>query len=89
MGHVLRGAPVPFPRVMVLIVLPAGIVPTGADPKFLIGQIAIKGDYVIFLLVLLDCPEVIMVRRKPYALSIGVVVSVSAGSQRIKGEVEP
>ena len=37
MGHVFRCAPVPFSYVAVLIVLPAGIVPTGADAKLFIG----------------------------------------------------
>ncbi len=89
MGHVSRCAPIPLSRVMVLVVLPSGIVAAGADPKLLVGKVAIEGDDIVLLLVLLDCAEVVMVCREPQAVAPGVVVVVPAGGQRVEGEVEP
>ena len=50
---------------MVLVVLPSGIVSAGADPKLLVGKVAIEGDDIVLLLVLLDCSEVVMLPREP------------------------
>ena len=89
MGHVFRCTPVPPSRVMVLVVLPTGVVAAGTDPELLVGKVAIEGDDIVLLLVLLDCAEVVMVCREPQAVTPGVVVVVPAGGQRVEGEVEP